>query len=86
MDLIMFPTPRGKNHLIFIKALRKCKATMVLLSTGSPAQFSIVTLACPSLTRGSLFNSMILSRDMRGENLRKVSPRAEKRNCASFSS
>lgn len=56
---------------------------MVLLSTGRPAQFSIVTLACPSLTSGSLFNNMILSRDMRGENLRKViSPRAEKRNCA----
>lgn len=86
MGLVMLPTPRGKNHLIFVKALRKCKTTMVLLRAGSLVQFSIVTLACPSLTRGSLFNSMILSRDMRGEKSKKVSPRAKKRHCASFSS
>lgn len=63
MGLVMPPSPRGKIHLIFLDKLGNEKQQWLLLSPGSPVRFSVVTLACPSLTRGNLFNRMMLFRD-----------------------
>lgn len=43
------------------------------------AQFLAITPACKSLTKGHLFNSKVLSKKMRGENVHKINPRAVSR-------